>query len=125
MKLKDQNSFEKAIAANIVDDGYGSAGILFACMWAGAMEREIATHGIEKLPEFAQACATEADESMGSYGMTGFQYGMAVSLLSQVWVYGEELRQWHNLDTQIGNEGQKANESGGVLNPALLTVKSK
>jgi hypothetical protein len=34
----------------------------------------------------------------------------------------EELRRWHNLRTQIGDEGEKANEDGGVLNPALLRV---
>lgn len=27
-----------------------------------------------------------------------------------------------SLKSQLGNEGEKANESGGVLNPALLSV---
>jgi len=36
-----------------------------------------------------------------------------------------ELRQWHNLKTQIKDEGEKANASGGVLNPALLTISPK
>lgn len=49
-------------------------------------------------------------------------YGCAVSILSQVWIHGEELRRWHNLDSQIGTEGEKANESGGVLNPAVLNI---
>jgi deoxyribonuclease V len=48
--------------------------------------------------------------------------GCAMSILSQVWVHGEQLRRWHNLKTQIRNEGEKANESGGVLNPALLSL---
>ena len=43
-------------------------------------------------------------------------------MLAQCWVHGEALRRWHNRDTQIGTEGDKANESGGVLNPALLTI---
>lgn len=47
---------------------------------------------------------------------------MAVVVLTKCWSRGEELRRWHNLDTQIGNEGEKANASGGVLNPALLTT---
>jgi hypothetical protein len=46
----------------------------------------------------------------------------AVLILSLCWKYGEKLRRWHNLDTQIGNEGEKANKSGGVLNPAMLSV---
>ncbi|MDA8315367.1 MAG: hypothetical protein M0010_09365 [Actinomycetota bacterium] len=48
--------------------------------------------------------------------------GAAVSVLASCWVHGEELRRWHNLDTQIGTEGEKANASGGVLNPALLIM---
>jgi len=32
------------------------------------------------------------------------------------------LRRWHNKENQIGTEGDKANESGGVLNPALLSI---
>ena len=35
---------------------------------------------------------------------------------------GEEFRRKWNKDNQIHNEGDKANESGGVLNPALLTI---
>ena len=33
---------------------------------------------------------------------------------------GEEFRKKWNLDNQIGDEGEKANEGKGVLNPALL-----
>ena len=50
-------------------------------------------------------------------------YGCAVSILFQVWEYGDELRRWHNLDIQIGDEGDKANKTGKVLNPALLNIK--
>ena len=35
---------------------------------------------------------------------------------------GEDLRRWHNLDTQIRNEGEIANEKGGVLNPAIMSI---
>ena len=52
-------------------------------------------------------------------------YGAAVSTLVAVWEHGEALRRWHNLKTQIGNEGERANASGGVLNPALLTVEGE
>jgi hypothetical protein len=30
----------------------------------------------------------------------------------------------HNIDKQCGNEGEKANESGGTLNPALLSFST-
>jgi hypothetical protein len=49
-------------------------------------------------------------------------YGAGVSMLSQVWEHGEQLRTWHNLKTQLRDEGERANKSGGVLNPALLNV---
>lgn len=29
------------------------------------------------------------------------------------------------INSQIGDEGEKANKSGGVLNPALLTIGTK
>ena len=45
-------------------------------------------------------------------------YGCAVSMLAYYWKYGC----WHNLKTQVGNEGGRANKSGGVLNPALLII---
>jgi hypothetical protein len=55
-------------------------------------------------------------------GITGFMYGCAVSILSKVWIHGEQLRRWHNLKTQLRDEGEKANQTGGVLNPALLCI---
>lgn len=65
-----------------------------------------------------------ASHTADTEGVTGFMYGCAVTQLYWHWVHGEELRRWHNLDTQIGDEGEKANESGGVLNPAILTFGS-
>lgn len=49
-------------------------------------------------------------------------YGCAVGMLAKAWKHGEDLRRWHNLKTQLANEGEKANEQGGVLNPALLRI---
>jgi hypothetical protein len=55
-------------------------------------------------------------------GITGFMYGCAVQAIAHFWVHGEELRCWHNLKTQIHQEGEKANLSGTVLNPAVIVV---
>jgi hypothetical protein len=71
--------------------------------------------------EHASACSQAADDE----GITGFMYGCAVGCLARAWVYGEALRRWHNKDTQIGTEGDKANASGGVLNPALLNIAAR
>lgn len=97
-------------------DPYGSAIYKYAEEWADIMEAEI-TNGA-RVEDIARDSSHEADTA----GLTGFMYGAAVSILSNVWKYGEALRNWHNLDTQIGNEGEKANKEGGVLNPALMTI---
>ena len=66
--------------------------------------------------------AEETSHSADTDGITGFMYGAAVSTLASSWKHGERLRCWHNLDTQLGNEGKRANESGGTLNPAILNI---
>ena len=98
---------------------YGKACFTYAKRWADLMEEAI-NSGFE-IKDVAEKTSHEADEE----GITGFMYGMAVSILSKTWLYGEELRIWHNLDTQIGNEGEIANEKGSVLNPALLIINEK
>lgn len=115
--LKDEALWKKSVENN--DDPYGSAAIRFTAQWASLMEKRLANG--EKLSDFAKQTSHDAD----SEGITGFMYGCAVGILSKVWTHGEELRRWHNLDTQIRNEGEKANEEGGVLNPALLSVSSR
>lgn len=111
---KDEAGWNKTVAANT--DDYGSAGVRYAEKWARIMEGRISRG------ESVQACAESASHIADDEGITGFMYGCAVSILSQCWFYGEELRRWHNLGTQIKDEGEKANESGGVLNPAILTI---
>lgn len=97
-------------------DPYGACCVQYAENWAKLMQIEIS-----KGATVAQ-CAKNTSHKLGFMGITGFMYGCAVAMLSACWKYGEDLRRWHNLDTQIGNEGEKANESGGVLNPALLNI---
>lgn len=118
MTLRDRESWEKCRAVN-ADSPYGNAITIYAERWARVMEGKIKKG--EKLPDIADASSHLADTD----GITGFMYGAAVSILAAVWVHGEELRRWHNLKTQIGTEGEKANESGGVLNPAMLNIGSK
>ena len=115
MKLKDAEGWAKAKAVNT--DPYGACILSYAEDWANFMEREMAEG--KTIKEMAEDTSREADTD----GITGFMYGAAVSMLAQVWAHGDELRRWHNLATQIGNEGERANESGGTLNPALLNVR--
>lgn len=97
-------------------DFYGLGILRYAYRWALLMEERI-NEGAS-LQEIAKATSHEADTD----GITGFMYGAAVQILSQVWLHGETLRRWHNTDCQIGDEGDKANKEGSCLNPALLTV---
>lgn len=114
MKFKDKVGWEKGLAQN--QDSYGNQIYRFAKSWADLMEARIANG------KTVEQCAKDTSHEADTTGITGFMYGAAVSVLSAVWEHGEELRQWHNSDTQVGNEGDKANESGGVLNPAIMEI---
>lgn len=114
MTLRDPAGWKAACEKN--KDPYGNGVMTYSERWARLMEARMSKG--EKLADIADECSHLAD----SEGITGFMYGCAVSTLAAVWVHGEELRQWHNLKTQIGKEGEKANASGGVLNPALLNI---
>jgi hypothetical protein len=63
-----------------------------------------------------------ADNEINAGGITGFMAGCVAEMISQVHSHGEEFRRKWNKDNQIKDEGDKANESVGVLNPALLTI---
>lgn len=113
--VRDQPVWEKFQALNS-GDPYGRGILTYAGLWARLMEGRI--NAGEALPDVADECSRLADEE----GITGFMYDCAVSLLAQAWIHGEELRRWHNKETAPGAEGHRANETGGVLNPAVLTV---
>lgn len=63
-----------------------------------------------------------ADDETNTGGITGFMAGAVASMVSHCHSRGDEFRRLWNTDCQIGDEGDKANDSGGVLNPALLTI---
>jgi hypothetical protein len=114
IELADEAGWQKSKQVN--SDGYGGAVMTYSERWARLMQVEMANG--KKLEDVADATSHEADLE----GITGFMYGCAVSQLAACWKYGDQLRRWHNIKTQIGNEGDKANKSGGVLNPALLSI---
>jgi hypothetical protein len=114
MTLHDESAWKKCREKNT--DPYGGAVIEYAERWARLMEGRLAAGDtIEK-------CANAMSHWADNDGITGFMYGCAVSILSKVWIHGEQLRRWHNLKTQLRDEGEKANQTGGVLNPALLCI---
>lgn len=67
----------------------------------------------------------QADDKVNAGGITGFMAGCVARMVSQCHSRGEEFRKKWNLDNQIQDEGEKANESSGVLNPAILSIEPK
>ena len=116
MQIRPEAEANWAKGKVVNDDPYGARIYSYAEDWANFMEREIAEG--RTVEDCAESTSREADTD----GITGFMYGAAVSLLSQAWIHGETLRRWHNLKMQLGHEGERANESGGTLNPALLNI---
>jgi hypothetical protein len=115
MKITNTEQWELVVKNN--PDEYGSAIVRYAESWADLMESKIEERfAIEDIAE-------ETSHQADTEGITGFMYGCAVSVLAQIWEYGGELTRWHNKDIQISNEGDLANENGGVLNPALINIR--
>lgn len=65
------------------------------------------------------------DKATKGSDITGFMAGCMAQWVTHFHPRGEEFREWWNIENQIKDEGEKANKSGGVLNPALLTIKTK
>ncbi len=117
MQFKNEAAWKEGFEKNT--DSYGRGVYTYAKLWANMMEK--AMEDGDKLEDVAHDLSNEADIE----GITGFMYGCAVSILSDVWKYGEQLRIWHNLKTQFHKEGEEANKKGSVLNPALLNIEFK
>lgn len=113
MEFSDSEAWQQAVSISTVPGV-----ITFAERWARLMQLEIANG--QKLEDIAYTTTQEADTE----GISGFMYGAAVSTLASCWKYGDQLRRWHNINTQLGDEGERANETGGTLNPALLNIGS-
>lgn len=114
MEIKDREAWKAWVDKN--QDPYGKAVIDYAKRWADLMEERMANG--ENLEEIAKETSNEANTD----GITGYMYGAAISVLHTSWKHGEQLRCWHNIDIQIKDEGEKANEKGTVLNPAILSI---
>jgi hypothetical protein len=106
MKLKNKEEWDQIVTIN--NDPYGSCVVRYAERWANMMEQEMESG--KPLIEIADATSDKADTD----GITGYMYGCAVSILSEVWEHGEELRKWHN--KEYGYEGN------GTVNPAIITI---
>jgi hypothetical protein len=109
-----ETEYEEYKAKN--NDPYGGEVVRYSEAWADLMEKSI------EAGQTVEQCAKESSSKADTSGITGFMYGCAVKGLAYFWQHGEALRCWHNLDCQISDEGEKLNQSGGVLNPAILNI---
>ena len=112
MKIKagKEELYQKGLDNN--QDSYGLAVYTYAKRCAELLEKDIEENGDAKtaIVVNAKKRSFEADVE----GITGFMYGCAVSILSEVWEYGEILRRWHN--KEYGYDGD------GTVNPAILRI---
>lgn len=116
MEYSDKEGWDEWLANQ--SDSYGKAIFGYAERWANLMEEQIGKGNS------LEDCAENLSHIANVEGISGFMYGAAVAVLSQCWKHGEELRKWHNIKTQINDEGERANQEGTVLNPALITIKT-
>lgn len=94
------------------NDGYSRAVVDYAEVWAKIMQRKLVNGAT------ISDIADESQKELGYLGITGFQYGCVVNALSHFWVHGQDLREWHNAKYGVSKEKK------GVVNPAILTLKS-
>lgn len=92
-------------------DPYGSGTCKYAEYWVKFMQHLMATRGVE-----LEKIAAETSDVADMFGMSGFTYGCAVSMICECWKYGERLRKWHN------KQWGAPEDAKGVVNPAVLCV---
>jgi hypothetical protein len=113
MKLKDKEAWDKWVASNT--DPYGGA-----CVKVAQRVMEILDDGE---PFDCHAVICRADDESKAGGITGFMAGAVASMVSQCHERGEEFRRQWNGETALKPEhAEKANASGGVINPAILHI---
>ncbi len=108
LELSDADGWKKSREAN--SDGYGAAALEYAEYWAKLMQIEIAKG------KTVAECYDHTQKGLGFLGITGFQFGCAVSTLSQCWKHGDELRKYHNKKYGVSEDKK------GTVNPAILTI---
>lgn len=128
------------------DSGYSLAVVEYGEKWAALMETEILRRELvpsgspEDWPEdqraayengvldcivdVAERMSNEANNDSARGSITGFQYGVAAGALSHYWVHGEALRRWHNRQYLSEERATEVDQSGGIVNPAVMTLRS-
>ncbi len=119
MPITNQEKWDECVRINT--DPYGGA-----CVAVAREAMRMLDEGFElKGHDDTHKLICDADDASKAGGITGFMAGAAASMISSYHSRGEEFRKLWNTRHQINDEGDKANESGSVLNPALLSIETK
>ena len=116
MNLKDETSWNHYMEIN--QDPYSKC-----CVDVARRVMEILDLG-EPLDK-SWDIVNQADDDINAGGITGFMAGCIAQMVSQCHARGDEFRRKWNTESQIHDEGDQANDSGGILNPVLLTIECK
>lgn len=108
--------WEKGLENN--QDPYGLGCYRYASELATQAENEI-KKGKALNAELFERVSGSADTE----GITGFMYGVAISLLCHAWVHGKALAAWHNGNYMEKEKADEAAERGQVVNPAILNFE--
>jgi hypothetical protein len=111
MNLRDAEAWKRYEEAN--DDEYGRC-----CVDVARRAMEILDN--EK-PFSPSNIISRASRELNA-GISGFMAGAVAEMISRCHERGEEFRQLWNEENQISAEEERANDRGGVLNPALISI---
>lgn len=112
MPITNEKAWQHQVDINT--DGYGGACIAVARRAMEILDEEPGEFDCHSL-----ICRADDDSKAG--GITGFMAGCVAQIISQVHSRGEEFRKQWNGDHGVDEEKAK----GGVVNPAILTVKTE
>jgi hypothetical protein len=104
--------YQKYVETNS-SDGYSRGVVDYAEQWAKLMQIAIAD-GKTNIRDIAE----ETQKPLSYLGITGFMYGCVIQALAHFWQFGDELRRWHNKEYGVSEDKE------GVVNPAILTIKT-
>ena len=116
MPITKQQEWDNCVEIN--KDFYGKACVDVARQAMKILDEEPDDFDTHKL-------ICRADDESGAGGITGFMAGCVAQMISRCHSRGEEFRCKWNRGNQISDEGEKANKSGGILNPAILHIETK
>jgi hypothetical protein len=124
MKIKQgqEADYAKYVEMNS-KDGYSKGVVDYAEAWADLMEKAIGAQTISNAIEHTiRSVAKDTSHEADTDGITGYMYGAAVSALSRFWEHGDVLRAWHNRQYVSEEKATEADKTGGVVNPAIVTI---